>query len=587
MAWCLASPGVPTFPSRKTPESIATGAPPFPRQATPNLLQYAIMRRSDLPFLLSLVSPRVAFGVVLVALVAGLTVARALTPQEALALSSGNTDARIAALHKAAEHPDAQLAAFLGDLLNNRVQIDGAMVEVQRGHAWVDLATGKSVTPSDNAQGVINNNYVRKELQSARAALDLFASHRDERLKAVRQLQDDPTSVDRPLVEQALKTEKDPEILDRLQLLRAAILLSSKNVGDRLAAAEDLAASNYPAVRTLLLSRLGHSDGQFAEPDPKVRAQIQKSLDRINERLAWGDRLGTLFSGISQGSILLLAALGLAVTYGLMGVINMAQGEFIMLGAYATYVMQGLFARYLPGALDYALIAAVPFSFIVSGAMGMVVERTIIRRLYGRPLETLLATWGISLMLIQAVRSLFGPQNVQVDNPPWMSGGLHVMANLMLPYNRMVIIAFTVLVLLAMWLLIARTRLGLFVRGVTQNRAMASCVGVRTARVDMLAFALGTGIAGLAGCALTQIGNVGPEMGTNYIVDCFMVVVLGGVGQLTGTVAAAVGLGVVNTLLEGVAGAVLAKIAVLVAIILFIQKRPQGMFALKGRSVES
>ncbi|MDE2253347.1 MAG: urea ABC transporter permease subunit UrtB [Betaproteobacteria bacterium] len=524
---------------------------------------------------------------VLVALLAVLPVARALTPQEALALSSGDTDARIAALHKAAAHPDAQLAAFLADLLNNRVQVDGTMVQVQRGEAWVDLASGKVVTPSDNAQGVINNNYVRKELQSARAALDLFAPERAQRIKAVRQLQDDPTSVDRTLVEEALKTEKDPEILERLQLLRAAIVLTSKNAGERLAAAEDLAASNYPAVRTLLLTRLGTSGGQFIEPDPKVRAQIQKSLDLINERLAWGGRLGTLFSGISLGSILLLAALGLAVTYGLMGVINMAQGEFIMLGAYATYVMQGLFERYAPGALHYSLIAAVPFSFIVAGSIGMLVERTIIRRLYGRPLETLLATWGISLVLIQAVRSLFGPQNVQVDNPPWMSGGLHVVANLMLPYNRMVIIGFTVLVLLSMWLLIARTRLGLFVRAVTQNRAMASCVGVRTARVDMLAFGLGTGIAGLAGCALTQIGNVGPEMGTNYIVDCFMVVVLGGVGQLTGTVAAAVGLGVVNTLLEGVAGAVLAKIAVLIAIILFIQKRPQGMFALKGRSVES
>ncbi|MDE2130876.1 MAG: urea ABC transporter permease subunit UrtB [Betaproteobacteria bacterium] len=526
---------------------------------------------------------RTAFGLLLLGL---LPLAHALTPQEAMAISSGDTDARIAALHQAVQHPDPQLAAFLADLLNNAVQIDGSMVQVQQGDGWIDLATGKAVTPSANAQGVINNNYVRKELQSARAALDLFAGDRAQRLRAVRQLQDDPTSVDRTLVEQALKTEKDPEILERLQLLHAAILLTSANAADRLAAAKDLAASNYPAVRSLLLSRLDKNGGTFVETDPAVRAQIEKSLGAINERLAWGERLGTLFSGISLGSILLLAALGLAVTYGLMGVINMAQGEFIMLGAYATYVMQGLFERYAPGAAQYALVAAVPFSFLIAGAIGMLVERAIIRRLYGRPLETLLATWGISLVLIQAVRSLFGPQNVQVDNPPWMSGGLHVMANLILPYNRMVVIAFTVLVLLAMWLLIARTRLGLFVRAVTQNRAMASCVGVRTPRVDMLAFGLGAGIAGLAGCALSQIGNVGPEMGQGYIVDCFMVVVLGGVGQLTGTVAAALGLGVVNTLLEGVAGAVLAKIAVLVAIILFIQKRPQGMFALKGRSVE-
>ena len=520
-------------------------------------------------------------------LLATLPAAYALTPQEAMAIASGATDARIAALHEAAQHPDPQLATFLHKLLNDQVQIDGDMVQVQQGNAWINLATGQPVTPSANAEGVVNNNYVRKQLASARAALDLFSPSRAARLKAVRQMQDDPTAVDRGLVEQALKSEQDPEIRGRLQLLHAAVLLSSADAADRLAAAKELAGSNYPAVRTLLLSRLGQGGGTTTETDPAVRTQIERSLAAINERMAWGERLGTLFSGISLGSILLLAALGLAVTYGLMGVINMAQGEFIMIGAYATYVMQGLFQRYLPAEVHYSLLAAVPFSFLVAGGVGMLVERTIIRRLYGRPLETLLATWGISLVLIQAVRSLFGPQNVQVDNPPWMSGGLHVMANLILPYNRMVIIAFTALVLLAMWLLIARTRLGLFVRAVTQNRAMASCVGVRTARVDMLAFGLGTGIAGLAGCALSQVGNVGPEMGTGYIVDCFMVVVLGGVGQLTGTVAAALGLGVVNTLLEGVAGAVLAKIAVLVAIILFIQKRPQGMFALKGRSVEA
>lgn len=513
--------------------------------------------------------------------------ARALTPQEALGIARGSADTRVAALQKAAEHPDAQLAVFITALLNDRVQIDGSRVQVRQGNGWVDLATGQVVTPSENAQGVINNNYIRKQLTAARAALDLFDPDRQARLTAVRALQNDPSSVDRALVEQALKAEKDAEVREHLDLLHAAILLISPSASERLTAARTLAASDYPAVRTLLLSRLDKSGGQYAEPDAAVRAQIRQSLRAIDSRLAWGARVGTLFSGISLGSVLLLAALGLAVTYGLMGVINMAQGEFIMVGAYATYVMQNLFQRYMPGLESYALVAAVPFSFIVAGGVGMVAERAIIRRLYGRPLETLLTTWGISLVLIQLMRSLFGPQNVQVDNPPWMSGGLQLMANLILPYNRMVIIVFTAFVLLAMWLLISRTRMGLFVRAVTQNRPMASCVGVRTPRIDMLAFGLGTGIAGLAGCALSQIGNVSPEMGQGYIVDCFMVVVLGGVGQLTGTVAAALGLGVANTLLEGVAGAVLAKIAVLVAIILFIQKRPQGMFALKGRSVES
>jgi len=350
--------------------------------------------------------------------------ARALTASEAMAIASGDTDARIAALHRAVQTPDPQLAEYLHKLLNDEVQIDGDRVLVQRGAQWIDLATGQAVTPSDNAQSVVNNNYVRKELASAQAALDLFAPTSAQRLKAVQRLQADPTSVDRALVEQALRSEKDPAILERLKLLHAAILLTGPNAAERLAAAKELAASNYPAVRSLLLSRLDKVDGRFVEPDAAVRAQIQSSLDAIDSRLAWGERLGTLFSGISLGSILLLAALGLAVTYGLMGVINMAQGEFIMLGAYATYVVQGLFQRYLPGLEHYALIAAVPVSFIVAGGIGIVVERSIIRRLYGRPLETLLATWGVSLVLIQLVRSLFGPQNVQVDNPPWMSGGL-------------------------------------------------------------------------------------------------------------------------------------------------------------------
>jgi urea transport system permease protein len=282
----------------------------------------------------------------------------------------------------------------------------------------------------------------------------------------------------------------------------------------------------------------------------------------------------------------LLAALGLAVTYGLMGVINMAHGELIMIGAYTTYVVQNVFRTYLPGAFDAYLICAVPMAFMVSAAVGMALERSVIRWLYGRPLETLLATWGISLILIQAMRTIFGAQNVQVENPSFMSGGVAIMANVVLPYSRIVIIAFAAAVLIGMWLLLTRTRLGLFVRGVTQNRAMASCVGVHTARIDTWAFGLGSGVAGLAGCALSQIGNVGPDLGQAYIVDSFMVVVLGGVGQLAGTVYAALGLGFANKLLEAWSGAVLAKIAVLAFIIVFIQKRPQGLFALKGRVLD-
>ena len=515
-----------------------------------------------------------------------LRAALALDTGQALALCSGDTHARLAALHDALRHPDAQLADFLGALLDNRVQLDGTKVEVQRGSQWFELAGGPAIQPGPQAQPVVSNNYLRKQLTAARAALQLLSPRASERLQAVQRLEADPESLDSGLVERALRRETDPAIRERLQLLVAAVRLRGGSPAQRLAAARELASSDYPAVHSLLLSRLGRDDGVWVEPDAAVRRQVTQSLQAIDSRLAWGRRVGMLFSGISLGSILLLAALGLAVTYGLMGVINMAQGEFIMLGAYATYVVQRVFDAWLPGLHDWALVAAVPCSFLLAGGVGMLAERTVIRRLYGRPLETLLATWGISLLLIQGVRSLFGPQNVQVDSPSWMSGGWHVMANLILPYNRMVILGFTGVVLLGMWLLVTRTRLGLFVRAVTQNRPMAACVGVRTSRVDLLAFGLGTGIAGLAGCALSQVGNVSPEMGTQYIVDCFMVVVLGGVGQLSGTVVAALGLGIVDTLLEGVAGAVLAKIAVLVAIILFIQKRPQGLFALKGRSVE-
>jgi urea transport system permease protein len=259
----------------------------------------------------------------------------------------------------------------------------------------------------------------------------------------------------------------------------------------------------------------------------------------------------------------------------------------MMIGAYATYVVQNLFKTYAPGAFDYYIVLAIPMSFLAAAFFGAVLERSVIRWLYGRPLETLLATWGISLVLQQFVRNVFGAQNVTVENPNWLSGGVQVMSNLTLPFNRIAIVAFAVLVLMGVSLLIARTRLGLFVRGVTQNRKMAACVGVNTARIDTYAFALGSGLAGLAGCALSQVGNVGPDLGQGYIVDSFMVVVTGGVGQLAGTVYAALGLGVLNKLLEGWQGAVLAKIMVLICIVIFIQKRPQGIFAMKGRSAEA
>ena len=322
------------------------------------------------------------------------------------------------------------------------------------------------------------------------------------------------------------------------------------------------------------------------ESDPAVRAALQRGIDDIDGSLRVAEMVGWVFGGLSLGSILLLAALGLAITFGLMGVINMAHGELLMIGAYATWLVQMLFRRYLPGHFGWYLAVAVPASFLAAAAVGALLELTVVRKLYGRPLETLLATFGASLLLMQAVRSAFGAQNVEVANPGWMSGGITVLAGLVLPFNRIAILLFGSFVLLLVWVLLSRTRLGLWVRAVTQNRQRAAGLGVAVPRIDLLAFALGSGIAGLGGCALSQIGNVGPELGQGFIVDSFMVVVLGGVGQLAGTITAAAGLGLANKFLEPMAGAVLAKIAVLVFIILFIQRRPQGLFALRGRAAD-
>jgi urea transport system permease protein len=509
------------------------------------------------------------------------THAHALTTAEAQAISIGETDARIEALGKAMADADERTAAFLQALSEDAVKVVGDKVLVLKGDKGVDPVSGAEAPMPDDAEDVINNNRMRSELDSALAMLRLFSQDDKIRRAAIQTLRNDADEARLPLIEKAYAAEQNPQLKDELAMVRAAALLGSSDKARRLEAAAVLAKSTHANTKTLLIERIK------IEAEPEVKAVLAATLTKVEASLAWGDRLGAIFSGISLGSILLLVALGLAITYGLMGVINMAHGELMMIGAYATYVVQGLFQKYLPGAFDWYLVAAVPVAFMASALMGAALERSVIRFLYGRPLETLLATWGISLMLMQLVRSIFGAQNVGVENPSWMSGGVQVLGNLSLPFNRLVIIGFALAVLLGVAWLIGRTRLGLFVRGVTQNRPIASCMGVNTARVDTYAFALGSGIAGLAGCALSQVGNVGPDLGQGYIVDSFMVVVLGGVGQLAGTVYAALGLGVLNKFLEGWTGAVLAKIAVLVFIIIFIQKRPQGIFALKGRSAEA
>ena len=496
-------------------------------------------------------------------------------------MANGEGEARIAAVRAATRDADDKTVAFIQALADDAVKLVAGVPVIVQGDGVVDPVTGAPVALPDTAEDVLNNNRMRAEIAAALASLQLMSPDEAVRRAAVKALQGEVDDDRLALVDHAFAQETVVDIRESLGLLRAAALLGSTDTAKRLEAVRALTDSSQAATKTLLLERLA------AESDVAVKSALQLALQKVDARLAWGDWLGAIFSGISLGSILLLVALGLAITYGLMGVINMAHGELMMVGAYATYVVQGLFQRYAPGWFDWYLPVALPAAFMASALVGAALERGVIRFLYGRPLETLLATWGISLVLMQLVRTLFGAQNVGVENPRWMSGGLQVMGNLSLPYNRLIIVAFAFAVLVSVWFMIEKTRLGLFVRGVTQNRPIAACMGVNTARIDTLAFALGSGIAGLAGCALSQIGNVGPDLGQSYIVDAFMVVVLGGVGQLAGTVYAGLGLGVLNKLLEGWTGAVLAKIAVLVFIIVFIQKRPQGIFAMKGRSAEA
>ena len=517
----------------------------------------------------------------IVSAVWSLTAAHALTVDEARGMAIGESDARVQALAKAVAQGDDKTAAFLQALADDVVKVANGQVIVVRDGQGLDPVTGQSVPVPQDAEDVMLNNRLRGEIDTALAALKLFSPEVKVRRLAALSLLKEPDASRKPLLDKALAAEKDETVQSLVRQARAAALLASDVPNDRLLAARELAGSQQPETLLLLNQRLAD------EQEPSVKKQIQSSLAKVQDSLRWGERLGALFTGASLGSILLLVALGLAITYGLMGVINMAHGELMMIGAYATYVVQALFRQYLPEAFDAYLAVAIPVAFITSALVGAVMERTVLKHLYGRPLETLLATWGISLVLMQGVRSLFGAQNVGVENPSWMSGSLQLLPNLQLPWNRVLIIVFAAAVLVGMALLIGKTRLGLFVRGVTQNRPMASCMGVNTGRIDTYAFALGSGIAGLAGCALSQVGNVGPDLGQSYIVDSFMVVVLGGVGQLAGTVYAALGLGLANKLLEGWTGAVLAKICVLVFIIVFIQKRPQGIFAMKGRSAEA
>jgi len=436
---------------------------------------------------------------------------------------------------------------------------------------------------ADKLDKVGINNRLRGTIQAALGSLTLFGEKRSDRLAAAHDALKHPDPAQAGALEKALGQEKDADVAQVLRLAIAATKLGSADKAEQLAAIATLSATTDPDIYSLLSEERNTSN-----LDPAVVRALDQALSAIARRLQIIGIGATLFEGLSLGSVLLLAAIGLAITFGVMGVINMAHGEMIMLGAYATFVVQQLFRAFLPpNWIDAYLVVAVPVAFLAAGAVGVALERGVIRFLYGRPLETLLATWGVSLVLQQAVRTIFGAPNKEVSNPAWMTGSLQLTGGLTITWNRLVILVFCFAVLGGLALLLRKSAFGLYTRAVTQNRDMAATMGIRTAAVDALTFGLGSGIAGIAGVALSQIGNVSPNLGGIYIVDSFLVVVFGGVGSLLGTLVAAMTLGVVNKLLEPVAGAVIGKVVVLLFIILFIQKRPRGLFALKGRAAES
>lgn len=447
------------------------------------------------------------------------------------------------------------------------------------GYRLEDAVTGEDIgkVGRRDTKKVRVNNQLRRLLRGVIAGRQLDDADPEVRLSAVKSvLEADDPQMRAPLAARLAK-ETDADVAAQLRIALTVFDLDASDPAVRLSAVE---ASS--SILNSLVRRKLTAISEDAGASPQLRAAADNSLAALADRAARYQQLETLFFGLSLGSILVLAAIGLSITFGVMGVINMAHGELIMLGAYTTYVVQTAF----PGALEYSLLIAIPLAFVVAGAVGILIERGVIRFLYGRPLETLLATFGVSLILQQAVRSIFSPLNRAVTTPEWMSGSLQVAQGLSITYNRLYIFCFALIVFAALLMTLQRTRLGLEVRAVTQNRAMAQAMGIRSTRVDVMTFGLGAGIAGVAGVALSQLTNVGPNLGQGYIVDSFMVVVFGGVGNLWGTLVAGLSLGVVNKFLEPVAGAVVAKILVLVFIILFIQKRPRGLFPQKGRAAE-
>jgi urea transport system permease protein len=479
---------------------------------------------------------------------------------------------------------DPRAVAVIEALNNNTLfENDDNVLFIQTPKGgFVNAATGKPAPglTADALTQVFADLRARAVISKVLGQLQLFSPDAATRLNAAEALFRSHDVAALPTIDKALAREKDSAVRTALEQAQAAALLFSQTATEkqRLAAVATLRDRGDLDARALLAG--------LTQQPPAVVAAAQAAVASIDISLKLWGILQNIYYGLSLGSVLLLAAAGLAITFGVMGVINMAHGEMVMLGAYTTYVVQQAMHQVAPSWYQANLLFAVPLAFLVSGLVGIAIERSLIRWLYGRPLETLLATWGLSLVLQQAVRSIFNAQNKDVDTPNWMSGEIHV-AGLTLTLNRLYIIIFAAMVLFALMAALRYTSLGLRMRAVTQNRRMAAAMGIRTPWIDALTFGLGSGIAGIAGVALSQIDNVSPNLGQNYIIDSFLVVVFGGVGNLWGTAVGALTLGVINKFLEPIAGAVLGKIVVLVLVILFIQRRPRGMFPLKGRAVET
>jgi urea transport system permease protein len=480
------------------------------------------------------------------------------------------------------------LAAFLEGTLHSR-DADRHLfigVETEGGLALTDALTGEpaGTQPADGFSKIGTNNQLRKQLRGAIAQFDLASPDRDQRLAAVNELL---RSIDQDtvaIVRERVANETDDEVRQRMEVAIGLADLSVEDADARLAAIGRLQGSlNRDVFNRLTELMVVGEDGTPAEPDARVRAAAAETLRSIESWRSFYGSIETLFFGLSLGSVLVLAGIGLAITFGVMGIINMAHGELMMIGAYTVFVVQQL----MPQHIGASILVAIPIAFLVAGLVGVLIERGVVRFLYGRPLETLLATFGVSLILQQLARDIFSPNNRPVETPAWLAGSLRFNDVLSITYTRLYIVLFTLAIFIALLLVLKRTRLGLEVRAVSQNRAMARAMGIRTEWVDALTFGLGSGIAGVAGVALSQLTNVGPNLGQSYIIDSFMVVVFGGVGSLWGTQIGGTSLGVINKLLEPYAGAVLAKILVLVFLILFIQRRPRGLFPQKGRSAEA